>query len=205
MTKFQDIEVHSSLDLDDDQKRRVRDMVYGFGRFDYRGQFETRDARVCDVAKIHFLDAPCDRAPGGHSTIEGVDDLRFSDTAFIYLETPEGEMVGWKDASEVIKCEHVLGMIFADETGQGWFEAWSDLGEPDLDKPLRRISLETVSGLSPDPEFIRENLPSDGEFLLSREELPVIATIPWWGPTMEQGVIDAAKARVPAPAPSPEM
>lgn len=197
MTNFRDIAVISSLDLDDDQKRRVRDMVYGRNHFDHRGQFETRDARVCDVAKIHLLDTPHEDVPGGHSNLEGVDDLRFSDTAFIYLETPSGEMIGWNDARAAVKSEHVMGMIFADDTGQGWLETWDHSGEPDPARPLRRISLETASTIDSDPEFIRENLPADGEFLVSCEDLPVITSIPWWGPTQEQTVIEAAKARLP--------
>ena len=205
MIRFQDIEVHSSLELDEDQKGRVRDMVYGQGHFDYRGEFETRDMRICKIAKIHLLNQPYGDTPGGHSQILGVDDLRFSDTAFIYLETSDGEWIGWHDALAATKVEHVFGMIFADDTGQGWLEVWNDLGEPDLDQPLRLISLETAGTLCADPEFIRDNIPSDGEFLLSREDLPVITTIPWWGATMEHGVIAAAKARVPAPAPTPEM
>lgn len=203
MPKFSEIDVIAPFELNDCQKRRARDLLYGYGHIDHRGRVETRDRRSCEIAKIHFRDAPLWGVPGAHSTVDSFDGHHFPDAAFIYLEATDGEMIGWHDVRAETTPEHVMGMIFADEEGQGWLEVWNDLGDPDLEQPLRRISLETASTISDDPEFIRENLPSDGEFMITREDLPVISSIPWWGETMEQSVVEAAKSRLPAPDADP--
>lgn len=203
MPKFSEIDVIAPFELDDDQKRRARDMVYGQGRIDHRSRVETRDRRCCEIAKIHILDALHGDVPGGHSQIDAFDHHRFPDQAFVYVETTDGEMIGWHDVQAETKSEHAMGLIFADDSGQGWLETWDHNGDPDPDQPLRRISLETPDTVDADGDFIRQNLPMDGEFYISREDLPVIVTIPWWGETMERSVIDAAKARLPAPEADP--
>lgn len=177
------IHVNTDFDLNEDQKHRVLGLFRGNGHFDYQDKFKDASGACRECVGVHFLKEPKPGIPGGDSTIDGIDDLRFDRSPSLYLEDASGALTGWKLAREWTPSSWNFGVIFKDDEGQAWF-CGRQSGETktmDAEAPiLRRVSLETPDHVIEQYGPVTDNLPAEGEFWLSHEEIAVVTSIPWW-------------------------
>lgn len=227
-TRFPGISVISDLGLTGDQPDRLVNMLYGNQHFDHHGQYTPKrggpDAPTLTLKTIHFLSRELAGTLDGHSAIDGVDDRRFDASPFLYLENTDGGMTGWQGACQAVTSEWRYGVAVVDEDGQGWLYCRDTPGgqmmsEADPEQmQLIRISTETSPFVDALNGQLLDNLPAEGEFLISREETPMITSIPWWtrvDPEAEglapgvaeelRGLLDAIQVRIAAESSTVEM
>lgn len=203
------IAVISDIELNDSQKERILLMVSGRGHFDYEGNFRSGES-VHAIKAVHFVSKEIEGVPGGGSTIDSLDGIRFEPSPCIYLEDTDGKMHGWSVALEVKQSSWHCGVIFDDEDGNLWFSGREDTsgesftaGEPVLRRVRSTPSDDVLAQCGP---LIGE-IPSQGEFWLSQEEEAVVTSIPWWSTygrdaidetvnLREAEILEALRARV---------
>lgn len=183
------IPVVTDIDLTDDQKDRLVRMVRGNGHFDHNNAFLAAGERR-EVAAIRFLSEPIPDVPFAETRIDGVDGTRFDKTPWLYLEDTEGKVWGWQAARDFTPSSWHYGVIFEDSRGDAWFCGRNEPtgGVVDADAPiLRRISLQTPEHVVAENGELCENLPAEGEFWLTGEDLATVTSIPWWSPMGHDG------------------
>lgn len=197
---MKEIQVHADIPLTDDQERRLKRMVYGQGHFDHEGGFIDAAGQRQEVAALHLCLQPLPETPGGETTLAAIDTHDFGEASpFLYLEDRDGKKTGWKEARGAIASQWHYGVILQDDHGDVWFCGIDAPGSGELtgDEPLRRISAETPEIVLEENGEILANLPADGEFWLSKEDLPKVTSIPWWGNLNPEDAHLREEARAP--------
>lgn len=196
------LEIKSDIDLTEDQKVRLERTVYGNGHFDHEMGYADRSGVPKHAVAIHFLSEPMAGKWGSETRIVGLDDIQFrtGHEPHIYIEAEDGSVDGWNHCSGLIKSRWHYGLIMQDDDGGLWFCGTENSAGGDEitgDEPLKRIDPVTVAMVRQENGEILANLPADGEFWLSNEDLPKVTSIPWWGkidPTEPNVREDAAVA-----------
>jgi hypothetical protein len=181
--------VTSDLDLDADQKWRVLSLVFGEQHMDTDFAFEAQ----CEdhtLHKIHFQGTQIPGIHGGNTKIEGIDDLKFEDTGFIYLEGTDGRKFGWEACMPAQKHEWRFGLVFQDEEGLTWACAVDEPnalphGETTGEEPLTLLEVGDTPWLNANNGPVDDLLPFEGEFYIEMDPetgTQRLGSISWSGP-----------------------
>jgi len=198
MPKYSEIEVVADFPLTDELKYKVCCLAHAQMLMDHYGRFRSRDGEGHDVAKIHFHDKPLEDGIVIPTSIYRFGGHTYPDGAYLYLETPEGEVFSWVDVEEACVSEYRDGLIFNDEDGKVWFEVFDTLNSiPDMSEPLRAVSIAQIGSFEDAHEFFEEDLPVSGSFRFSVEEIPVLVEIDFFlPPSYNEIQIGAARKRL---------
>lgn len=130
--------------LNEDQLQRVGWLVAGEMKIDSWGAYEVRGGQVKQLDAIVFRDEPLDDAGGGgHTTIDGIDNIQFEKSPSIYLKATDGTLTGWHDCRAAEQPEWHFGVLFRDDEGKMWFA-----GRNEMD-PKGELTTAEVSILRP--------------------------------------------------------
>lgn len=195
--------VTSDLDLSDEQKWRVLCLVFNDGKMDANLSFEAQ-GEIHTLTQIHFQGTMIPGIHGGDSKIEGIDDLKFADTAFIYLEVEDGRKFGWNACQPHRKHEWHYGVVFKDELGQTWA---CSVDEPNAlpggditgEEPLSRIEVNDKPMLNAMNGPSDAIVPFEGEFYIETDPETGVKSLGsiTWGTEMNPDNPDLNKDYVP--------
>jgi hypothetical protein len=180
-------------ELSEDQKARVARTVYGQGMVDHEaGYYSVSDGEKHKLARLHVSETRNNDLQAGKTALAGIDDIRFDDTIYIYLEDEQGVLTGWGDAKGLIQSKWHYGLIFTDTDGDAWFagrEFMDNQGGITADTPiLRRVERAGfMNGERFDLFDLAETTASEGEFYLTYDDVGIVTEIPWWSGFGNQG------------------
>ena len=176
--------IKSDFALTTDQERRLCQMVRGQGHFDHEGGYLDGDGVRHALSAIHFRERQIEGVARGDTMIDSFDSMRFpKGPPFIYLESAGGTLSGWNETRPVIPSAWYYGILLAAEGGEVWFCGMDTHGSSGLtgDEALFRVDPVTLDHVRDQVGELVENLPAEGEFWISRELLPKVTDVPWWG------------------------
>lgn len=192
---MENIQIRSDFALTRDQERRLCQMVRGRGHFDHEGGYVDGEGARHALSAIHFKETQAEGVARGDTTIDSFDGMRFPNgSPFIYLESTGGRLSGWNETRPVIPSAWHYGILLAAEGGEFWFCGLDAHGSSALtgEETLFRVDPVTLDHVRDQVGDLAENLPAEGEFWLSRESLPKITDVPWWGAADAERQVHAA-------------
>lgn len=188
----------SDIEMDKDAILAFQRMVVGSLHIDHNGDLSGRDGKPTQLKAIHYRTTAEPGVDGGE--FYGHDAMSHDNLAsapFFYLEGEDGSIVAFENARPAISSEWYFGILLMDEDGQGWFCGCDDAhltsdGEPAAidyaDAKLIRVSLDTLDIVLKENGELRDNVPAEGEFWISKEDEPNIVSIPWWSSAVASDV-----------------
>lgn len=183
MLKKMKIDVETEHGLDDDQRRRVAEMVTGNGHIDHQGGYVDAAGIARTAARIHFTSetARYDGVPGSQTNIDGIDGKTFGKPIHVIIEGTDGTMTGIREARCLIRAGWHYGVIFMVDD-EVWFAGHDTVPNDGMsaDAPvLKRVEAMASERPGAEPFLLTESLPSEGEFWLTAEDKPHVVSIPW--------------------------
>lgn len=180
----------SDIEMDKDAILTFQRMVVGSLHIDHNGDLSGRDGKPTQLKAIHYrTTAEPDVEGGEFYGHDAMSHAKLLSAPFFYLEGEDGSMVAFENARPAINSKWHFGILLMDEEGQGWFCGREDVkitshgsaeAEDYENAKLFRVSLDTLPIVLSKNGELRENLPAEGEFWISEEEMPNIVSIPWW-------------------------
>lgn len=175
----------TDMTLTAEQAARVAGMVYRQDKMDHTGSYTSGDdGKTHQIAKIHLTCTEWGGPPDAVTTLDGIDDQKFSAPVFIYLEDTFGIYTAWGNARGTSRPSWVGGVVFLDDDGDAWISGYDDVAdfrngvtaEMPILKPISRDGF--MAGKKIDLFEISEGRAADGEFYIADD---VVTEIPWWG------------------------
>lgn len=211
-------ELVTDLDLNEDQRSRLRDYVLGNVMVDHQGRYLDAEGEAHDLARIHLIrDAEFGSAvPGASSDLEYIDGEKLPGEVFLILEDQNGKLTGASQARHETGSAWHYGVLFR-EDGKIWFagrDKAAQIKQPNdeigPDEPVL-IEVSSMASERPgDEPFSLDRIVGHtgqlGEFWITDGDTANVVSIPWWadfavnadGDTMtkDKEVLDALKERV---------
>ena len=178
----------SDFDADPESLDEVLHYLYGSMAFDIYGRFQISGSDPKALCVLHVNSRPLAEQDQPFFAVNYGDWLgdQFSQDVFVYFEDEAGRMYPAAQCRQVLETHHVYGAIFQTDDGRTWLasapeEAIASGEELSPDWPVREISPETCLFVREQNGEILNSLPAEGEFTITDEPLPHVASIPWWG------------------------